>query len=282
MQPAEVAPTPVFLNRPQPAATSAAWAQTLRPNWLLTGGIDYTPAYYRRGYLQNNGGLTVQPFLTGGCSLNPGEPIVVNPYVTSWNSFGLNELDDRMAVMVEGMAGVFLTTGPFSLDINYAFYNSSPIDGTSSVHEAGAKLAFDFASLWAGRGERPAFSLRSFAGINLETYDEKGTHDAYWELGLEPALRLLWGEQRLSLSVPVQFGLSARDYYFNSRGQETLLGYTTVGLSASVSLPSWQCGGKWFLTTSIYYTRLTADNLIAINPGNENVLTGKIGIGFAY
>jgi hypothetical protein len=187
-----------------------------------------------------------------------------------------------MAVMFEGMAGVFLRRGPFALDVNYALYNSSPRDGTSTVHEAGAKLWFDVATLWSRPEDKSPFLLRSYAALYWETYDEKGTRDGYWELGLEPAWRLSWAERQCSVSIPIQFGMSARDYYFNPRGADQLLGYASVGLAASISLPSPIWGGKWFLSSSIFYTRLAADNLITINNGNANVFTGKIGVGFSF
>jgi hypothetical protein len=206
----------------------------------------------------------------------------VQPYVTSWNSFGLLDLGNPMAVMVEGMGGVFLTWNHVFLDVNYAFYNNSPMDGTSALQEAGLKVTGDLGALWAEEGTPPLFGLRSFAGLFWETYDEKGGNDGYWEVGLEPSLRLPWRERQVVLAVPLQLGLSAHDYYFDCCGREQLPGYATAGLSLSTSLPQPRFGGNWYLTFSASYTQLLADNLITINHGRSSVVTGKVGVGFSY
>lgn len=262
------------------AAPAEPWYA--RRNWILTGGVDYTPAYYRRGYLQDNSGLLIQPFVTGAYNVAPDEEGITQPYLTSWNSLGLLDLQNPMAVMVEGMAGVFLKRGPYALDINYAIYNSSPMDGRSTIHEFGGKFWLDLTGLWEETGQSAPFRLRSFVGLIWETYDEKGSLDGYWEFGIEPAWRQTWRQQLLTVSLPLQLGMSGRNYYFNANGREQSLGYASVGLSASISLPSPSWGGRWYLSSSIYYTRLAADNLIAINNGAPNVFTGRIGLGFAY
>lgn len=252
------------------------------PRAFFTGGLDYTPAYYRRGYLQDNSGLILQPFLTLACTLNPDDAAVVQPYLTSWNSFGLLDLDNRMAVMVEGMAGVFVTWNHFTFDANFAIYNNSPMDATSVIHELGLKVGYDLCALWVPPGERSAFALRPSAGLIWETYDQNGSNDAYLELGLEPAWRFAWCEQKAVVSVPIQFGLSMDDYYFNAQGQQQTLGFVSVALSASTTLPSPPCGGRWFLSGGVQYTRLVADNLIIVNNGSADVFTAKAGVGFSF
>lgn len=252
------------------------------PRALFTGGLDYTPAYYRRGYLQDNGGLIVQPFFTLACTLNPDDAAVVQPYLTSWNSFGLTDLDNRMAVMVEGMAGVFVTWNNFTFDANYAIYNNSPMDARSVINEVGVRVGYDLCALWTPAGERSPFALRPTAGLFLETYDQNGRNDGYLELGLEPAWRFSWCGQKAIVALPIQFGLSADNYYFNAQGQEQTLGFVSIGLSASTTLPSPPCGGRWFLSGAVLYTRLVADNLVTTNSGSADVFTAKAGVGFSF
>src|SRR5207302_678589 len=103
-------------NTPAPTATATVEAAALPPHLIFTGGLDYTPIYYRRGYLQDDSGLIVQPFVSGGGILNPGESVLVQPYVTAWGSFGVADLDKPMAHMAEGMTGVFLTWGGLNVD----------------------------------------------------------------------------------------------------------------------------------------------------------------------
>jgi hypothetical protein len=249
---------------------------------IFTGGLDYTPAYYRRGYLQDDHGLNLQPFASLGTCLNPGSPVLVHPYLTGWGSFGLTDLDHPMAHMAEGMAGVFVTWGGWNVDVNYGLYSTAPETPFTAVQELGLKVSYDVSTLWAEPGHPSPFALRPYAQLDWETFREVGPRGSYAEVGLEPAWRLPWGGQQIGLAMPVQLGLGVHDYYFNSCGCEEGLGYVGVGLSASVMLPRPPCGGRWFLSGSIQYLRLVADNLITLNHGEANAVTGKVGIGFSF
>jgi hypothetical protein len=232
--------------------------------------------------LQDDSGLILQPFLSAGYCLTPGSSVSVQPYVLGWGSFGLPDLGQPMAHMAEGMAGVFVTWGPLNVDVNYGLYSTAPADPFTAVQEIGLKLSYDVGALWAGPGRPSPFTVRPFAQFNWEAFRERGPHGGYSELGVEPAFRLPWGNQQVGLALPVQVGLSTRDYYFNARGAEETLGYVSVGLSASVGLPRPACGGRWFLSGSIQYLRLVADNVIAINHGDPNAVTGKVGLSFSF
>ncbi len=59
------------------------------PSGIFTGGLDYTPVYYRRGYLLDDSGLILQPFASVGYCLNPGSSLVIQPYLLGWGSFSL-------------------------------------------------------------------------------------------------------------------------------------------------------------------------------------------------
>jgi hypothetical protein len=250
------------------------------PTWIITGGLDYTSSYYRRGYLQDDSGLILQPFLTGGCCLNPGAPVLVQPYVTSWNSFGLPDLDDPMATMVEGMGGVFLTWDRLSFDANYAVYDSSPVDPESWIQEAGFKASYDLGPDCPSLGAGHPFTLRPSVGLVWETFDESGAEDAYWELGLEPAWRLPCGCRRVAVALPLVAGFNADGYYFDSAGAEESLGYLAAGLAVSLALPQPTCGAHWYLSASVQYMRLVADNLVQIN-GGADAIVAKVGLGFS-
>ena len=258
-----------------------ACCQCAKRAWIITGGIDYTSAYYRRGYLQDDSGLILQPFLTAARRHEFGDSLTAHPYVTSWNSFGLLDLDDPMAIMVEGMGGVFFTADKLNLDVNYAYFNNAPADEDSDLQEISLKLSYDVSRLWTG-AEAPTFALRPSATLSWETYDQLGSEDGYLELGVEPAWRFAWGCRNIGVTLPVQVGMSLDDYYFDAAGAEEFVGHVTAGLSVSTSLPPVGPCQNWFLTASIYYSRLLADNLIAINGGEPNVLLGKVGLGFSF
>src|SRR5262249_41948887 len=153
-------------------------------------------------------GLILQPFVSIGTCLNPGSPVLVQPYITGWGSFGLPDLDNAMAHMAEGMAGVFVSWGALNVDVNYALYSTAPADAFTAVQEFGFKVSYDGATLWAEPGHSTPLTVRPYAQFDWETFRETGPHGAYCALGIEPAWRLKAGTNQVGLALPVELGLS--------------------------------------------------------------------------
>jgi hypothetical protein len=86
----------------------------------------------------------------------------------------------------------------------------------------------------------------------------------------------------VGVGVPLTWGLSLNDYYFDARGGNATLGYFTTGVSASVVLPSPKRLGQWFLNSSFQYLDLIAANLRAHNDRRQHEFIGKVGVGFSF
>jgi hypothetical protein len=184
---------------------------------MISGGFDVPSAFYFRGYLQADHGPIFQPYLNIFTARTFNEDIVVRPYVALFHSAHWDS-DNRMADMSDVMVGAVTTANGLSLDARYAFYTMNPLM-RSHVHELGAKASFDVFSLNDDYAFLKPFSLRPFAGLYGELSDENGTDDLFLNVGLEPSWRFEAKGRKFGVSLPIDWGLSADDYYLDSDGE---------------------------------------------------------------
>jgi hypothetical protein len=250
----------------------------------VSGGVDYTTAYFFRGYNQEDTGLILQPYATITGNVVDGDDVDVNAYVAIWNSFheektGFDGTGGPSTWYESDLyGGIDVVAGPVTVGVVYTFY-TYPNGAFDTIQEVGAKVAFDDTSLWGG--EDGGFALKPYAGVYLETKDGNGSEDTYAEVGVSPSFAL--GETGMTLSVPAALGLSLDDYYFDDAGDDELLGYGSVGLFGSLPLPMPAKYGAWSLIGGVQYIHLFADGLEAANDGGEdNEILGKVGVNFVY
>lgn len=247
---------------------------------MLSGGLDFTSAYYFRGYLQADHGLIAQPYLNIFTTQTIQEDLVIRPYVSLFNSthFAPN---NRMADMSDVMVGAVTNWNGFMIDSRYAFYTMSPMDRTP-VHEIGAKVSYNIFSAWDDIPSLKPFAIRPFIGVYGDYITDQNTVQMFANVGVEPTWRLELGKFKIGLGMPIDWGLGANGYYFNSDGSNAACGYFGSGLTSSVALPVPAACGQWFLNTSVQYLRLTADSTQVAGEGHDNVCIGKIGLSFVY
>lgn len=264
------------------AAGVAEESEASADGWPLkvSGGLDFASSYFFRGYLQADHGLIMQESLNLFTVCPCGEGVIVRPYVSFFNSshFGSG---NPMSGMADAMVGATATWHGLIVDARYAYYNTNPTM-FSNVHEVGAKASFDVLTLFETNEIPDSFSLRPFAGIYGKVFDEKGTENAYLDIGFEPAWRFEWAGQKVGVALPLDWGLGVDGYYLNSNGGNTTLGYFSTALTATMSLPKRAHCGDWFLNASVQYLHLTADNLVSINHGNRDAVIGKVGLAFVF
>jgi hypothetical protein len=177
------------------------------------------------------------------------------------------------------MCGAFISSGGLTLDANYTFYTYPDF---TNAHEMGAKLSYEVFSDGPDPDAARNTSLRTSAGVYYGSLDQIGLGRGYLELGLEPVWRFSAGETRIAVSFPVQWGMNLDGYYFDAGHGEEFLGFLSAGIAVSVALPAPPDCGSWFVTGSLRHLHLAADNLEALNGGDQYVLVGKVGVGFVY
>jgi hypothetical protein len=262
--------------------------------------MDYATDYFYRGYLLQSGGLIIQPYLTASWQWQADDGISVTPYVSLLSSFDLDGTELRMLPSgghghsggaaagrsrsnwfeMELFGGAVARAGDLSIDFKYMLHEASG-GSFAGVQELGAKISYDIAPLWYDEASSDACGIKPFIAAYFETVDQEGTRDAYWETGVEPYLRWNTDRCRIGLSFPVILGLGLDDYYFDARGNSESLGYMSFGAVASVPLSEAFEFASVFLTASIRYLHLFADNLAEIASGRDQWVA-TVGIGFAF
>jgi hypothetical protein len=212
------------------------------------------------------------------CPLGAG--VVARPYLSLFNSTHFGD-SDRMAEMSDAMLGTIGEWRGLTLDARYAFYNTSPIM-RSDVHELGARASLDVLAWRRGDASPGPLALRPFAGLYGELDDRRGSEDVYAEVGLEPAWRGIVAGRKVGLSVPVLWGLSPDDYYFDAQGRNEPLGYFAVSVAGSVALPLRHGCAEAILNVTLQYLRLEADSVVTVNEGGRDVFLARMGAGFRF
>jgi hypothetical protein len=127
------------------------------------------------------------------------------------------------------------------------------------------------------------------------------------ELGLTPTFDI--PGTAVTLGVPLALGMSPDGLYRNFGSEEpnswhnTLVGYWSIGVVATVPLASTRQTGVWTLTAGVTYLRLEADSvrmqnggsyqdrmyavpggprIVLREPGSPDAWIGKIGVAFDY
>jgi hypothetical protein len=251
----------------------------------LTGGVDWTTAYFFRGYNQEDTGLIFQPYATVTAALVSNDDFSLNGYVGIWNSYH----DKKTLASGSGpsawyesdvFGGLDFVFGKFTVGTVYTFY-TYPGGAFNTIQEIGFKVAYDDTEFMK---DKLTFALKPYAAVYFETSDENGSEDSYLELGITPSFSVgKFQGSAITLSIPVVLGASIDDYYLDDDGDNTFLGYVSVGAFASIPLGEPGKFGAWTLTGGIQYIQLFADSAENANDGGTDYeLLGKVGVSFAY
>jgi len=249
----------------------------------LAVGLDFTTAYFFRGYLQEDHGSILQPAAELGIELLEGDTTSLSLVLGTWNSYhsrstGATTPDSFVGGWFESdlYAGLGLEVGDWSFGTQLVTY-SYPGGAASSIDEMVLSVAFDDSALWGGD-----FALRPHVLYALETDDRGGPEDSYAEVGIAYSRSIeLGAESELSLEVPLTVGLGADDYYVTSAGSEDTIGFWDIGLNASYGLPVSKRFGGWSLTAGVHYLGL-GDAAEEANQGDGSAVVGTIGLSLGY
>jgi len=265
--------TPVEEPKPEDPNTGA---------FTLTGGVDWTTAYFFRGYNQEDTGLILQPYATLTTNIYDGDSFDINLYGGTWNSFHseqtLASSGPSSWYESDAFFGADFVIDKFTIGAIYTFY-MYPNGAFETIQELGFKVSYDDLDLMKKAGVD--FGLKPYFGIYIETDDGNGTEDTYAEVGIAPSLAL--GSTGVTISVPIALGLSIDDYYLDSSGDNEVFGYGSISLLGSIPIPMPAKYGAWTLTAGVQYIQLFADSAEAANDGGtEYEVLGKVGVSFAY
>jgi hypothetical protein len=251
----------------------------------FSGGLDWTNAYFFRGYNQEDGGLIVQPYFEINTTVHKRDNLAINAVVGMWNSVHSQQTfsDDGNSAWYEsdiyGRVDFTLPKG-WVLSGIYTLY-TYPNGAFNSIQELGVKAGWDDSPYTE---KQIGFALKPYAALFFEIDDGNGTEDTYLELGLNPTVYSfnLRADTPVSITVPLVLGLSLDDFYVDNDGDNELFGYGSIGVAAQMPLPIPSNYGSWSLTGSLTYLQLFADSTEIVNNDESNYFIGKLGVSFTY
>jgi hypothetical protein len=246
-------------------------------------GVDWTNAYYFRGFLQEREGVIVQPWFELGVTLTEEDSdVAVRAFGGTWSSIHDERTDaDTSSDVLEYWyeldlyGGVSVSVDAWTLRSTYWAY-LSPSDAFDTIHELEFALGYDDAAHWGDRfALNPEVLLAVEVGPDGNDGVDRGT---YLQLGLTPTLQL---DQRatMELRLPIAVGLSVDDYYQDESGDDDTFGFFDVGIEASIALPA-SGAGQWSIHGGVHWLTL-GDNTKEIAERSDEWI-GSFGFSLSF
>ncbi len=281
---------PVAEPQSAPPAAAAAAAEPEPPAVgsaiSVQINFDYTTAYFYRGIIQEDSGLILQPAAKLTANLHDSEDLRLDAFAGLWNSFhgqktAASTSNDFVEYWYEAdvYGGLTATTGKVSFTASYTFL-TSPSDAFDTVQELGFTAALDD-SAWL-----EAWALKPYATVAIETGSNASDGadsdtGVYLELGIGPGFVADVGSTPVTLTFPVQIGLSLSDYYQDAAGNDDTFGFAQVGARASLPLGKPGRFGAWTLNGGVSLLFL-GDNTKAFNSDDETEVIGTLGLQWNF
>jgi len=246
--------------------------------------LDVTNAYFFRGIKQEREGIILQPWTELYYSLYSSEEGFLRDVTigaglwTSWHSkltlhsedpAWLYEADYYPLLSVGFAGGVTLTTV-------YYFY-TSPNGAFTTAQELNLKLAWDDSEAFGAWSMKPWVNL-AIATENTAFGPDQGIGV---QLGVGPTLYATESES-FTLTLPIEVGLSATDYYEGSDGENHGFGYASAGLLASIPLSFVpESAGAWSVNVGAKYY-VFGHILDAANHNRGTYPVGTLSLAVAF
>jgi hypothetical protein len=226
---------------------TAAGAQAAGPEEEEAGSrisgilqFDFTNAYIFRGIMQERDGFIMQPWGELYLSAYQAEEGFLRDFTVGlgvWNSVQsektLAEHSPRILYETD-LYPLLSFTFPYGLSLTTTYYwYTSPNGGFKTAQELDLKFAWDDSEA-LGR-----YSLQPWVNLAIETH-RSALGDAEGEgvqLGVAPTLYTFdHPTYPISITIPLEVGLSIDDYYERDNGDNSPFGYFSWGLAMSVPL----------------------------------------------
>jgi len=262
----------------EPEADASRWSGTLQS--------DFTNAYFFRGIKNERNSFIWQPWAELFLNLYSSDDGLLRDASVGmgvWNSVHEDKTaaehspealyeTDWYPMLSLGFAG------GVTLDTYYYFY-TSPNGAWDTVQELNFKLS------WDDSDYLKAFPLQPWINFAVETDRTSMGNDkgVGIQMGIEPTIFELDNKSvPVTLSTPIELGLSATDYYEGDDGNSPTFGYLSYGLTATMPLkfidPSW---GKisWILSAKGLYLENT---LAEVNNNDDNYGVVMSSLSFEF
>lgn len=253
----------------------------------LRVGLDWSSAYYSRGFKQENRGSVVQPWAELGFTLHKWDTGEFGVFLGTWNSVHSKKTGAGASVTgfrrnwyeADVYAGVSTTVGNFTATATYLSW-SSPNDAFNSATEFQARFSYDDSEFMGAWALNPSmFFIVELDGATMDGVSPRGV---LFEPSISPGFTIektAIGD--IDVVFPITAGFSLGNYFSNADGNDTFCGYETVGVKASVPLPFNEKYGTWTLSTGVTMLFLNGPTKTT-NNGDSSEAIFTVGIVFEY
>jgi len=263
----------VAFAQPAPVATAPALAPAAveESGLSLDVSMKYVTAYFFRGVNNGEEGLILQPEATATYTIMVGDNLSITPWFNVWNNVTDKTYADNYHYWdeVDLTPGVDITSGRFSLTLQYAYYHS-PARNWEDIHELGAVISYDDSDQLG-----LPIALNPCVGYYQEIVNKNTSERTYLEVGVTPE----WSTVKcpVKLTFPVAVGMGLHGWYANDDGHQEMLGYASAAVEGQYNITEYL-----YATAGVKYIRLVADNIVDDNDGTENQFIGSVGIGYTF
>ena len=247
---------------------------------------DFTNAYYFRGILQERDGFIAQPwgelyFRLFESDTGPIRDVTIGGGV--WASFHTQETaaSERPRSLYEtDWYPLISLSFPHGLSLTTIYYwYTSPNGAFQHTEELNFKLAWDDSETLG------AFALSPWINLAIETHKTAlgPRRGQGLQMGIAPTLFEIPIENYpVTVTAPVDLGISIDDYYENSSGKDRTFGYTSFGIGLSVPLAFVPEGaGAWSLGLTGKAIVLS-DTLSKVNRGDHVSPIGTASVSVEF
>jgi len=265
------------------AVAQEAVSTELHSPFSGTAEIGVADKYIYHGYVLENQGAIIQPYLEAFAQFYSGEHFLTKASfrLSVFNSFQLHESGEPDSdAMVRSWYELQVETGivlefakRFTFSASYVRFES-PNSAFIAANAAEAILSMDD-SEWLG-----PFALhphvtwfRPFPG-GWESSDE----GSYFELGIEPEHSFGKSERPVTVTLPISVGIGQKRYYFGEH-----FGFFSAGATATVPLTFLPRSlGQWNLGVSVVYYRLGRNAAEFSNDGDRNESVASVALSTEF
>lgn len=260
-----------------------------RPSSRLhfSASVDVTTAYFFRGFLQEDQGFIIQPAAGLTIDVLTRDGFTLSTTVGTWNSIhseatGAVSTDTSVEHWYESDVYASLTASwdEWTLDATYVWY-LSPSDAFETIQELILSASFDDSAHLGAWALSPSITLGFETGSNFSDGADSD-RGVFLGLSVAPGFETMLGESHpLSISFPVEVGLSIDDYYQDADGDDDFFGYASAGVRFDTDIPLSEEFGAWSTFFSVNALFL-GDNLETVNNDDAFELIATIGISLAF
>ena len=217
-------------------------------------GLEYTSAYFSRGFLFEDDGLILQSWADVGAPVWETDDVGLEVLLGVWNSWhdaatdsGTDDSFREKWYETDLYLGLGIGMGNWYFESVYYWY-TSPSDAWESIQELYFSAAYDDSEAMDDWSMQPTAIL----AIETDNANDGYARGTYLQLGISPGFGFEEGSlEGLEITFPASVGLSVSNYYEGDDGENDFFGFASVGVTGTWSVPFEESWGDWSVCAGV-------------------------------